>query len=131
MVSVSDGERVLERVLIIPTEGLPEDREKQVISSVVSNRDCFYRYIAFLLGDDAILSVLETNAAEGDLGSSKSRQAYHIPALYEKMLQTAAVNPEKFRGIEYLMRTISDDGIIPEDFKKLYETFKKAVKFNG
>ena len=131
VVSVSDGERVLERVLIIPTEGLPEDREKQVISSVVSNRDCFYRYIAFLLGDDAILSVLETNAAEGDLGSSKSRQAYHIPALYEKMLQTAAVNPEKFRGIEYLMRTISDDGIIPEDFKKLYETFKKAVKFNG
>ena len=131
VVSVSDGERVLERVLIIPTEGLPEDREKQVISSVVSNRDCFYRYIAFLLGDDAILSVLETNAAEGDLGSSKSRQAYHIPALYEKMLQTAAVNPEKFKGIEYLMRTISDDGIIPEDFKKLYETFKKAVKFNG
>lgn len=131
VVSVSDGERVLERVLIIPTEGLPEDREKQVISSVVSNRDCFYRFIAFLLGDDAILSVLETNAAEGDPGSSMSRQAYHIPALYEKMLQTAAVNPEKFKGIEYLMRTISDDGIIPEDFKKLYETFKKAVKFNG
>lgn len=131
VVSVSDGERVLERVLIIPTEGLPEDREKQVISSVVSNRDCFYRYIAFLLGDDAILSVLETNAAEGDPRSSMNRQSYHIPALYEKMLQTAAVNPEKFKGIEYLMRTISDDGIIPEDFKKLYETFKKAVKFNG
>lgn len=131
VVSVSDGERVLERVLIIPTEGLPEDREKQVISSVVSNRDCFYRYIAFLLGDDAILSVLETNAAEGDPRNSMNRQAYHIPALYEKMLQTAAVNPEKFKGIEYLMRTISDDGIIPEDFKKLYETFKKAVKFNG
>ena len=131
VVSVSDGERVLERVLIIPTEGLPEDREKQVISSVVSNRDCFYRYIAFLLGDDAILSVLETNAAEGDPRSNMNRQAYHIQALYEKMLQTAAVNPEKFKGIEYLMRTISDDGIIPEDFKKLYETFKKAVKFNG
>ncbi len=131
VVSVSDGERVLERVLIIPTEGLPEDREKQVISSVVSNRDCFYRYIAFLLGDDAILSVLETNAAEGDPRSSMNRQAYHIPALYEKMLQTAAVNPDKFKGIEYLMRTISDDGIIPEDFKKLYETFKKAVKFSG
>ena len=131
VVSVSDGERVLERVLIIPTEGLPEDREKQVISSVVSNRDCFYRYIAFLLGDDAVLSVLETNAAEGDPRSSMNRQSYHIPALYEKMLQTAAVNPEKFKGIEYLMRTISDDGIIPEDFKKLYETFKKAVKFNG
>lgn len=131
VISVSDGEHTLERVLIIPTEGLPEDREKQVISSVVSNRDCFYRYIAFLLGDDAILTVLETNAAEGEPRGGMTRQAYHIPALYEKMLQTAAVNPEKFKGIEYLMRTISEDGIIPEDFKKLYETFKKAVKFNG
>ena len=50
--SVSDGEHMVERVLIIPTEGMPEDREKQVISKVVSNKDCFYRYIAFLLGDD-------------------------------------------------------------------------------
>ena len=50
---------------------------------------------------------------------------------WKRMLQTAAVNPDKFKGIEYLMRTISDDGIIPEDFKKLYETFKKAVKFSG
>ena len=131
VVSVSEGEHNVERVLIIPTEGMPEDREKQVISSVVSNRDCFYRYIAFLLGDDAILTVLETNAAEGNSHGSMARQSYHIPALYEKMLQTAAVNPERFKGIEYLMRTISDDGIIPEDFKKLYETFKKAVNYSG
>ena len=131
VVSVSDGEHNVERVLIIPTEGMPEDREKQVISSVVSNRDCFYRYIAFLLGDDAILTVLETNAAEGNSHGSMARQSSHIPALYEKMLQTAAVNPERFKGIEYLMRTISEDGIIPEDFKKLYETFKKAVKYSG
>ena len=131
VVSVSDGEHNVERVLIIPTEGMPEDREKQVISSVVSNRDCFYRYIAFLLGDDAILTVLETNAAEGNSHGSMARQSYHIPALYEKMLQTAAVNPERFKGIEYLMRTISEDGIILEDFKKLYETFKKAVKYSG
>ena len=131
VVSVSDGEHNVERVLIIPTEGMPEDRERQVISSVVSNRDCFYRYIAFLLGDDAILTVLETNAAEGNSHGSMARQSYHIPALYEKMLQTAAVNPERFKGIEYLMRTISEDGIILEDFKKLYETFKKAVKYSG
>ena len=131
VISVSDGERSIQRVLIIPTAGLPEDREKAVVTSVVSNRDCFYRYIAFLLGDDTILSILEANNAAGEAGGTVNRQAYHVPALYEKMLQTAAVNPEKFKGIEYLMKTISEDGISPEDFKKLYETFKKAVKFNG
>lgn len=128
MIAVSSGEQTVERVLIIPTEGLPDDREKQVISSVISNRDCFYRYIAFLLGDDSILSILEVNSAERETHDTKNRQAYHVPALYEKMLQTAAVNPEKFQGIEYLMKTVSDDGVIPEEFTKLYETFKKVVK---
>ena len=131
VISVSDGEQSVERVLIIPTEGMPENREKQVISSVVNNRDSFYRYIAFLLGDDTILSVLETNAAEDDPYGSANRQSYHVPALYEKMLQAAALNPDKFKGIEYLMRAISEDGIIPEEFKKLYETFKKAVTTGG
>ena len=75
--------------------------------------------------------MLEANITGGEAQDAMTRQEYHVPALYEKMLQTAAVNPEKFKGIEYLMKTISEDGIIPEDFKKLYETFKKAVKFNG
>ena len=131
VIGVSDGEQTVERILIIPTDGLPDDREKQVVSSVVNDRDCFYRYIAFLLGDDSILSMLEINNAGVEADDTMSRQVYHVPALYEKMLQTAAVNPEKFKGIEYLMKTISEDGIIPEDFKRLYETFKKAVKFNG
>jgi len=131
VISVSDGEQAIERIIIIPTEGFPEDREKAVVSSVVSDRGCFYRYIAFLLGDDSILSVLEGNITGAEESGSQNRQAYRIPALYEKMLQTAATNPEKFKGIEYLMKTISEDGIIPEDFKKLYETFKKAVKISG
>ena len=130
VLSVSEGEHTVERVLIIPTKGMPEEREKQVITSVISNRDFFYRYIAFLLGDDTILSMLETNAAEEEGETGINRQVYHAPALYEKMLQTAALNPEKFQGIEYLMKTISEDGIIPEDFKKLYETFKRAVKLD-
>ncbi len=131
VLSVSDGQRSVERVIIIPTTGLPEDREKAVVSSVVSNRDCFYRYIAFLLGDDSILSVLESNVAEEANVGAAGNRTYQVPALYEKMLQTAAVAPEKFKGIEYLMKTIAEDGIIPEDFQKLYQTFKKAVKLNG
>ena len=63
-------------------------------------------------------------AAEANLGAS-GKYTYQVPALYEKMLQTAAVAPEKFKGIEYLMKTIAEDGIIPEDFQKLYQTFKR------
>ena len=131
VISVSDGSKSIDRVLIIPTEGFPENREKEVVTSIVSDKDCFYRYIAFLLGDNNILAMLESKALYGEATGGMRHQPYMVPALYEKMLQTAATAPEKFRGIEYLMRTISEDGIIPEDFRKLYDTFKKAVKLNA
>ncbi len=131
VVSVSDGDKSVERVLIIQTEGLPEEREKTVVSKVVSDKECFYRYVAFLLGDDSIISVFEASALGMDSNGKQNRATYHLPALYEKMLQTAAATPERFKGIDYLIKTITKDGVIPDDFKKLYETFKKAVKLDG
>ena len=81
VIAVSDREQTVERILIIPTDGLPDDREKQVISSVVNDRDCFYRYIAFLLGDDSILSMLEINNAGVEADDTMSRQVYHAGAI--------------------------------------------------
>ena len=130
VITVSDGESTVERVLIIPTEGLPDGREKAVVTSVINNEDCFYRYIAFLLGDSTIMTALE----EGDvMGNSQAafKQPHRISALYEKMLITAAENPEKFKGVDYLLKTISDEDIIPEEFEALYRTFKRAVKLDG
>ena len=52
-------------------------------------------------------------------------------ALYEKMLKTAVQDPDKFKGIDYLIKMVSDDDVIPDDFRHLYDTFKEAVKWNG
>ena len=130
-VEVSDGESSVSRVLMIPTEGLPEDREQAVVSSVVNDRDCFYRYVAFLLGDNSILSALEMNEVSEEYSGYANQTRYQIPALYEKMLLSAATQPEKFQGIDYLIKSISDEGIIPDDFKALYAKFKKVVNVNG
>lgn len=131
VVSVSDDKRTVERIIVIPTDGLPENRENAIVTSIVKDKDSFYRYIAFLLGDDPILTALEIGMPEGCGTGSSNRTAYEMPALYEKMLQTAANNPRKFKDIEQLMNTISEDDIVPKDFKELYDTFKKAVKLNG
>jgi hypothetical protein len=131
VVSVSDDKRTIERIIVIPTDGLPENRENAIVTSIVKDKDSFYRYIAFLLDDDPILTALEIGMPEGCGTGSSNRTAYEMPALYEKLLQTAANNPRKFKDIEQLMNTISEDDIVPEDFKELYDTFKKAVKLNG
>lgn len=129
-VSVSDGKRTAERIIIIPTDGLPEDREKAVVSSVVKDKECFYRYIAFLLGDSYALGALEAASTTESSIINHSKTAAYLPALYEKMLQTAATEPERFKEIDYLVKTISSDGVIPENFQELYNTFKKAVRPN-
>ena len=130
-ISVSDGKRTVERIIIIPTGGLPEDREKAVVSSVVKDKECFYRYIAFLLGDSYALGALEAASSAESSIVSHSNLAARLPALYEKMLQTAATAPERFKEIDYLVKAISSDGVIPENFEGLYNTFKKAVKLDG
>lgn len=132
-VSVCDGEKTISRIITIQTDNMPTDREKAVVSRIVDDKSCFYRYIAFLLGDNMVLSALESIEMFGDDNANSNggikNKANMLPPLYEKMLRTATTEPERFKEIEYLIRSISDDGIIPEGFEELYNTFRKVVKF--
>ena len=128
-ISVSDEKQTVSRVIMIPTENMPTDREKAVVSSVVNDKSCFYRYIAFLLGDNMVISALESNDSTDEVtGTTKVNKPIQLPALYEKMLCTAATAPERFKEIEYLINSVSADGVIPEGFEELYNTFRKVVK---
>lgn len=132
VLSVSDDKKhKVQRVVKIETEGMPENREQKVISSIIGdNEQNFYRYIAFLLGDDYVISALETNELqEGKtIGENKPVGMDRSPILYEKMLQTAVTAPERFVEIEKLVQAISADGVVPEGFERLYSTFRKVVK---
>ena len=128
-ISVSDGRQTVSRIIVIPTDNMPEGRERAVVSGVVNDKSCFYRYIAFLLGDSHVLSAMEAaESGEGVGAVSKGRKSAELPAIYEKMLYIAATDPDRFREIEYLISSISDDGVIPEGFAELYNTFKRAVR---
>ena len=118
----------MQRIIIVPTEGMPEEREKAVVSNIVKDKECFYRYIAFLLGDNYVMGALEAANEAEILGGKNTHKTIQTPALYEKMLQTAATAPDRFKEIDYLIKAISTDGVIPEQFEELYNVFKKAVK---
>lgn len=129
VISVDDRQRTVQRVIMIPTEGMPGDREKEIVSSVVNDKACFYRYIAFLLEGNFVLSALESDDSGEEAGrTTHKKKNAQIPALYEKMLQTAATAPERFKEIDYLIKAVSNDSVIPEYFEELYNTFRKAVK---
>ena len=127
-VEISNADESVCRVIKIDTEGIPEEREKKIVSDVINNKEAFYRYIAFLLGDNYVSSSLEIENIElGSTASGETRKYVMLPSLYEKMLKTAAISPERLKEIGYLIDSIAEDNVIPE-FEKLYNTFKKAVK---
>ncbi|MCQ2522168.1 MAG: hypothetical protein MJ105_07300 [Lachnospiraceae bacterium] len=132
VISVRDDKKMVQRVVKFCLGNLPEDREKAVISSVIKDDVCFFRYVSFLLGENMILSALESS--EGDVsvyGEDGKKKVEMLTPLYEKMLKTALVAPRKLKEIDALMDAISEDGIIPDGFKELYATFREAVKENG
>lgn len=125
--TVEKDDSMVSRVVKVQTEGMPEDREKDVISSVVNNKSAFIRYVAFLLGDNYIISALENDILKSSKGLSTKSSEIKYPVLYEKMLHTACHDPDKFKEIDFLIRTLSNDDVIPEGFEELYNTFKEVI----
>ena len=126
VICVKNNEEIIRRVIKVPVENMPLDRQKDVVSKVINDKTAFIRYVAFLLGDEYILSPI---GDEGEEGGDTNRINFivQLPELYEKMLKAAMYAPEKFIEIEFLIRTLSDDNVVPEGFEELYETFKKVI----
>lgn len=127
------GNTELEKIIIIPTEGIPEDRDKAVLSMEIDkNSDNFFRYIMYLLGDDMAAADAELMQSEayGETGKGVNT-SYILPSLYERMLKITAKEPQRLKEVEFLLDAIKDDGVVPEEFKSLYEIFEEAVRENG
>lgn len=126
MLKVVAEDITLERIIMIPTTGIPDTRENAVVNSVVKDKRSFVEYVAFVLGDDYLLSLMEDRKLKSSGVWDDGHE--HLPALYEKMLKTALEEPKRLNEIGYLLNMITDDGIIPDEFRDLYETFRKTLK---
>lgn len=120
------GNTTIQRIITIPTVGFPENREEAVVNSVVKDRNTFVEYIAFVLGDDYLISSLEGKEIHESGFFKNGSDA--MPALYEKMLKTSLEAPEKMKEIDYVLKMITDKNIIPEEFRRTYATFCKTLK---
>ena len=105
---------------------MPEDRQKDVVSNIVNDKTAFIRYVAFLLGDEYILSSIEDDDGDMDGGNNNNFNV-QLPELYEKMLKAAIYVPEKFKELEFLIKTLSRDNVVPKGFEELHNTFRQVI----
>lgn len=127
--NVSYEENTMKRIIKVPTIGMPEDRQNEVISSIINDETAFIIYLAFLLGDDNIESSL-LKGGSGEIEEKIKNGILRLPGLYEKMLKAALYAPEKFIEIDFLISTLSDDNVVPEGFEELYNTFIRVLDKN-
>jgi len=116
------------RMMLIPTE-MPLDRDDMVIRSILKDKRAFVDYLAFILGDDYVLSTLEMEAStsyDKDKGHRSDEDS--LPAIYEKMLKVAYSEPERLKEIRHIMNRIADCDVIPDEFIQMYDTFSKTLK---
>ena len=126
VLSVTIDDYNLERVLMIPTAGIPEKRDAEIVKSVIKDKKSFIEYIAFILGEDYVQAYLENKQTTSYADSW--RTAGDIPAVYEKMLKTMLSEPERLNEIAYIMRIVKEDAIIPSTFRDMYKVFRDTLR---
>lgn len=117
------------RVLKIPTEGIPtEERDKAVFNSIIDSRPKFLQYVLFLLAEDPALAIVENDEyLRGLEGAEGERTQAVSPALYEKLLVTAAREPERLAVIRDVMTRVDSKHVDPK-FREMLEVFTEAVE---
>lgn len=121
VVSVTIEDYSLERVIMIPTSGIPERRDAEIIKDVIRTKNQFIEYVSFILGDDYVQSFLENKKSTDGYGGWNQNSA--MPAVYEKMLKTSISDSDRLSEIQYITKAIEEEEIIPQEFREMYAVF--------
>ena len=107
-------------VVPVPLTGVPEFRDRSLLSALVGNAERFFRYLLAILDEDSdqmdLLDALD--AGYGDSTAFESGPA-NLPVL-EKLLRTMRREPSKLAELHSLVSDLAADGALPPDFAELW-----------
>lgn len=108
-------------VLPVHLIGVPEDRERLLMRSLVGNAERFLTYLLALLDDDpSQLGLPEAVGRAGATYSADGNNATDLPVL-EKLLRTMRRDQAKLAGLHPLVSDLAEDGALPDGFAELWE----------
>ena len=122
------GERTALFSLGLAAEGIPAERHSAVLRAVISNREGFFRYLRLLLSElgDPFGAAL---AAQTGGGAWARRGAEEAPLL-EEMVRALCAGDRRLDAVERMISRLSADpeaeDPVPEDFRQLWESFRRA-----
>ena len=129
---LSNGRENIAFALNLPVTGMPEERDRAILRSVIQNRDGFLRYLLMLLaglGDGADVGTVARALNHG--ASNQAASNFDDVPLLEELVRAFSREPKRLRKIERLIHDITRDGeaeqILPAGFLSLWLVFAEAM----
>lgn len=106
---------------------LPDNRKSSIFQSIINNKEKFYQFIIFLLGNNT--DSIEFNAGTiiaDERGRAVGSSLFNVETpLFEEMLLASSRNPAKIKEIESMVNRLygADKGAVPPEFVAFLKTF--------
>ena len=129
IIKVVDKTSEVQKVVIINTKNLPKERDKLIVTNKIKTKDDFYSYLNALLCDSSTINTLrlQKNISNNKDKTINCTSKHNLTNFYETLLHAAVNNPKDTKiEIDYLLKSLQKE-IITDEFKNLFEAFKKAV----
>jgi len=126
------GSETLTFALNLPVTGMPEERDRAILRSVVKNRQGFLRYLLLLLaglGDGAdVGSVARAFSAKS---AKQVQSSFDDLPLLEELVRAFSRDRKRLIKVERLIDDITKDGeaedILPDGFLAFWQVFQQAI----
>ncbi|MBQ3716665.1 MAG: hypothetical protein IJM92_15330 [Fibrobacter sp.] len=117
----------VERLIKIPTEGLPEQERRDALrKKVITDNDSFAEFFSLMLASNSVVAQLERRKDKHD--SAKWNITSGSKGLYESLLEASASNPQAIINLGQDVAEIDDEKIVPTTLKKLFGLFETVAK---
>ena len=126
---LQDRQATIRFVLNVPTVGIPQERDKHILRSIISDRSRFIRYLLLLLADDDEIGIQNSLlSSNGDINSGMGAPSGIGLPLLEELVRAASRQPEKITRIARLVDDLRQSGeaemLLPDGFDQIWEAFE-------
>lgn len=115
-------------VVPVALEGVPEQRERQLLRALIGGAERFLRYLLALLDEDQgqmdLLDAIDDAAADHQASDAASGSS--LPVL-EKLLRSMRRDPAKLRALHPLVTDLAADDALPPGFAELWSTIYEVA----
>jgi hypothetical protein len=124
-------------VINLPVEGMPENRDRNIMMSIIKDKGRFLRYLLLILSEDCneflineLLAASNTNQKHDNIASQQAISGMDIPLL-EELVRAFSRDKDKINRISKLIDELKSEvgweKLIPEHFERTWNAFIEAM----